>query len=106
MKKWAIFSVVLGHLLDLYTTALPGGEEGNEYARDAHHHPLFGHLIVIKLVYMSVYFVLGFMGYKSLQKISQRIADCAVVGVCIYMSYGLLDVWGGNFLVYSNWYTP
>lgn len=106
MKKWGIFSVVVGHLLDLFTTALPGGEESNEWARTPSHHPLFGHLIVIKIAFLSAYFALGYMGYKSLQKLSQTLADFAVVGICIYMTYDLLDVVFGNALVYLNWYTP
>lgn len=106
MKKWGIFSVILGHMLDIYTTALPGGAEDNAYARDPLHHPLFGHLIIIKLFFLSAYAFLGFIGYKSLQKISQRLADLAVVGFCIYAAYDCFQVAFSNWLVYVQWYQP
>jgi hypothetical protein len=103
MKRWAIFSLVLAHLLDAFTTMLPGGFESNSWARDAYRHPVLLHLVVVKLLYGVGYLGLGFVAYFQLRRWSQMMADILVTCWCLWWTADVFDAIIGNFVIYLGW---
>jgi hypothetical protein len=103
MKRWALFAVFLGHLLDVCTSALPGCYEQNEWVRDAEHHAIIKHLLELKLVWVGLEGLLLLIAYKQIQKLSQLLADFVVVGVCLYGAYPYIELVIGNYVCYLGW---
>jgi len=104
VKKWAIFSVALGHLVDICTTALPGGLEENPFARTASYHPLICRLVLIKIIFAVPWASVALIAYLQLKKWSQLAADCAVVGFCLYLAAHTIPIFIDNFVNYLGWY--
>lgn len=103
MKKWSLFMVLLVNLLDIYTSLLSGGYEGNSWIRDDLGHPVLFHMIVVKLLFYVLYGVFLLVGYKQLKKISQKLADTLVVGACLYTCLHFVEVLIGNLVIHWNW---
>jgi hypothetical protein len=82
---------------------LPGGHEQNEWVRDAQKHPIFRHLLELKLVWYTMDALLLLIAYKQVQKFSQTLADWLVVGVCLWAASSYVEVAIGNFIVYLGW---
>ena len=104
MKKWAVFLFILVNMLDIYTTLLPGGSEGNPMMRDMNQHPVLGHIIWIKIAYTIFYSVIALIGWAELRRYTREFADLYVVAIFLYISWDFIDVLVKNYVIYLGWY--
>lgn len=105
MKKWGMFSYLVAQLLDVYTTYLPSkGVETNHFIMNASSQPVLLRLLVVKGAFILWPGSLMLIAYLQLRRLSQWLADCLVVGICLWYTQDMFLVVLQNWFLSKGWY--
>lgn len=106
MKRliWPCAVYLLAEMADILTSNLPGGAEGNPWARDAAYHVLNGHLVALKLVFVFIVFLPIFALWKYAKQNWRWIVEASLAILFCYGAFDAFKVSLMNCLVFLGWY--